>query len=179
MPADRQWQAVVVVMGVSGSGKSTVGELIAGALGADFLDADPYHPAENVAKMQAGHALTDADRLPWLEKLRELLNDPERKAHAVVLACSALKRAYRDHLRRGERPVHLVYLHGREALLRKRLGGRAGHFFNPTLLESQLESLEEPAPEEQAIWLEINKPADYLARAALAALGNLQTRVQS
>lgn len=142
----------VVVMGVSGTGKSTVGRALADELGLPFVEGDDLHPAANVAKMSAGVPLTDEDRAPWLDVIATHLADP------VVVACSALKRAYRDRLRRVAPDLALVYLHGSRELLATRMAGRDGHFMPTTLLDSQLATLEEPTPEEDAI------PADVVLR---------------
>ncbi len=123
-------------MGVAGSGKTTVGRLLAQELGCEFFDADDFHPVANVEKMRQGGALTDADREGWLTALRALLD----RQTSAVLACSALKKAYRDELA-GTR---FVYLRADRALLEQRLDERRGHFFNPKLLDSQLATLEEP-----------------------------------
>lgn len=135
---------IVILMGVSGSGKTTVGKLLAQRLGAHFLDADDFHPEDNVRKMRSGLALDDADRKPWLEQLKTELRNHEARGKSVVLACSALKRSYRDQLRQGLGDVRVVYLHGTKALLAARLAAREGHYMPPTLLDSQLDTLEEP-----------------------------------
>src|SRR3954452_19051851 len=135
---------LVVVMGVSGVGKSTVGTELAHRLKCDFVDADDYHSPENIKKLAEGHPLTDQDRQPWLEKLHALLVDYQAKNKDVVLACSALKQNYRDTI--GDQlAVRWVYLKSPETEIRVRLEHRVGHFANPMLLHSQLEILEEPA----------------------------------
>jgi gluconokinase len=136
---------IVVVMGVAGSGKTTVGRLLAAALGAEFIDADDHHPPANVAKMRAGTPLTDADREPWLERLNALLRERTARGASVVLACSALKAAYRDALLRELPDARLVYLRGSRELIGARLAARRGHYMNPALLDSQFAALEEPA----------------------------------
>jgi gluconokinase len=137
---------VLVLMGVSGSGKTTVGKILAEDLGWTFIEADDFHPAANVAKMHAGTPLTDADRRPWLDALRQRIDRSCMSGENVVLACSALKHAYQDYLERDEPAcVHYVYLHGSEELIRQRLIARKGHFMNPQLLHSQFEILEPPA----------------------------------
>jgi gluconokinase len=135
---------IIVVMGVSGVGKSTAGAALAQRLHCDFVDADDYHSPENIKKMSEGHPLTDEDRQPWLETLHRLLSDYHNRRTSVVLACSALKQSYRDTLDSGL-PVIWVYLKSSEAEIRERLGHRVGHFANPRLLRSQLEILEEPS----------------------------------
>jgi gluconokinase len=142
----------VVVMGVSGTGKSTVGVALAAALGIPFVEGDDLHPEANVAKMAAGIPLTDADRAPWLDLIAAELARP------VVVACSTLTRAYRDRLRQAAPDLALVYLHGTAELLAARVEGREGHFMPTALLESQLATLEVPAPDEEAI------PADVALR---------------
>jgi gluconokinase len=136
---------IVVVMGVTGAGKTTVGRLLAERLGGVFLDADDFHPAENVEKMRAGRPLTDDDRWPWLARLNEVLAVRARRGESVVLACSALKRSYREALARDVAGLRIVYLRGTRELLADRLAARKGHYMNPALLDSQLETLEEPA----------------------------------
>lgn len=135
---------VVLVMGVSGSGKTTVGELLAERLGCEFADADDYHPPANVEKMRAGVALTDADRSPWLDLLRDLIRDRLAAGDDLVLACSALRAAYRDRLLAADDRVAIVYLKGDHELIRLRLANRAGHYMDSRLLDSQFATLEEP-----------------------------------
>jgi gluconokinase len=137
---------IIVLMGVTGSGKTTVGRLLSEELGWQYYDADDFHSSANVSKMQQGIPLNDADRKPWLEALRGLISEClERNANAV-LACSALKESYRKYLLIDER-VRLFYLKGDYALIRNRLSGRRNHFMNPQLLDSQFEILEEPEEE--------------------------------
>ena len=131
-------------MGVTGCGKTTVGALLAQDCGFAFHDADDFHPEENVAKMKRGAALTDADRWPWLDRLNDLLRDNDRQARSVVLACSALKQAYRDRLARDCAAVRFVFLDGDRELIRARLAARRGHYMNPALLDSQFAILEPP-----------------------------------
>ncbi len=132
-----------IIMGVCGSGKSTVGEALAEALGLSFHDADPFHPAANVAKMKAGIPLNDEDRQPWLQNLAAHIRQWNTQGGAV-LACSALKEHYRDILHSGGQ-VQFILVHGPKELLAARLGGRQGHFMNPALLDSQLATLEIPS----------------------------------
>ncbi len=145
----------IVVMGVSGCGKSTVGTRLAQQLGATFLDADDFQPPANVRRMRAGIALTDAERTPWLDALAARLAAAGSADESVVLACSALKRSHRDALRRGAPALTLVHLTGSPALLAERIGARPGHYMPPTLLPSQLATLEPPADDEHAITLDV------------------------
>jgi gluconokinase len=137
-----------VVMGVSGCGKSTVGRQLADALQLRYLEGDAFHPPANVAKMAAGHALTDADRHGWLLSLRQAL--AQAAAPGVVLACSALKRRYRDLLREGAPQLRVVHLHGSRDLLAARLTARPDHYMPASLLDSQLATLEAPGGDEAA-----------------------------
>lgn len=146
---------VIVVMGVSASGKSTVGRLLAKALGATYLDGDDFHPPENVARMRAGQALTDADRQSWLAALSARLARACAAGEAVVLSCSALKRSYRDVLRQGAPKLQLVYLHGSRELLAARIAARTDHYMPPSLLASQLATLEPPQRDEAALQFDV------------------------
>jgi gluconokinase len=135
---------IVIVMGVAGSGKTTVGKGLADDLGWAFYDADDFHPPENVAKMAQGIALTDADRMPWLEALAALSRDVLAAGQSAVIACSALKRAYREVLRVDAIQVRFVYLKGDYALFLNRLRQREDHFMKPDMLRSQFDTLEAP-----------------------------------
>lgn len=141
IPRPRIW----LLMGVSGCGKTAVGKILAERLKAAFVDADDLHPPENKAKMAARVPLTDGDRRPWLEKLRREVIDATPSGHTTVLACSALKRAYRDVLTSGLPDVRLVFLQGPLDLISSRLAARRGHFMPPDLLRSQFATLEEPS----------------------------------
>ena len=152
---------IVVVMGVSGSGKSTVAALLAAALGCQFQEGDDLHPPENVAKMRAGTPLTDADRMPWLHKIAEEIDGWRARGECGVLTCSALKRSYRDIIISGRRDVVLIYLKGSRELIHRRMVARHGHFMPVALLDSQFATLEEPTPDEHPIIVGIEgKPAD-------------------
>ena len=152
---------IVVVMGVSGSGKSTVAALLAGALGCRFQEGDDLHPPENVDKMRSGTPLTDADRLPWLRRIAEEIDGWRARGECGVLTCSALKRSYRDIIIGDRRDVVLVYLKGSRDLIHQRLIARHQHFMPVTLLESQFATLEEPMPDEHPIIVDVGgKPAE-------------------
>jgi len=151
---------ILVLMGVSGCGKTTVGEILGKQLGWEFNDADDFHPPSNVAKMRAGHALTDDDRWPWLDRLNGLLRASELDGKNTILACSALRQVYRDRLEQGCKDVRWFYLKGSFELIQSRLAARKGHYMNPALLQSQFATLEEPA---NAIVIDIAPAADVLA----------------
>jgi gluconokinase len=155
---------VVVVMGVSGSGKTTVAAMLAGALHCPFLEGDELHPPANVEKMRSGTPLSDADRLPWLRKIAERIDDWRRRSESGVVTCSALKRTYRDILV-GDRPnVRLVYLKGSRELIQRRMAARHEHFMPVALLDSQFATLEEPAPDEHAVVVDVGgQPAEIVA----------------
>jgi gluconokinase len=158
-------------MGVSGSGKSVIGAALARALRIDFVEGDAYHSAENVKRMTSGVPLTDEDRAQWLRLLAARLGDAREAGIGMVMTCSSLKRSYRDVLRAGAPGLQLVFLTGPRALLADRLASRRGHFMPPSLLESQLATLEEPAAEESAWFCDISRSpeelvADLMARAS-------------
>jgi gluconokinase len=161
---------VVLVMGVAGAGKSTLGARLAAELGWAFLDADDLHPAANIAKMTAGVPLTDADRAPWFAAIGDRIDRWAASGTPGVVASSALKRAYRDGLRDGRPQIELVYLDGERDLLATRLSMRTGHFMPPGLLDSQLATLEPPTGEEGAIPVDIARPLDGQIADVLAAL---------
>jgi len=154
---------IVLVMGVAGVGKTTIGEPLARALGWRFLDADDYHPPENVAKMKAGIPLQDADRWPWLGRLNRELKEVEN----AVLACSALKESYRARLAQGIAEFRVVYLHGSDTLIRARLESRQHRYMPAALLDSQLAALEPPA---RAIAIDVAAPLDDCLKSIIAAL---------
>jgi gluconokinase len=161
---------VVLVMGVSGSGKTTVGRRLARELGAVFLEGDRFHPESNIAKMARGEPLDDTDRWPWLDRLAGELARASGAGESVVLACSALKRSYRDRLRRGAPELRLVFLRGSKALIRERLQARTEHFMPAGLLDSQLGALEEPGPDESPIVMDVTPPAETLVDRLLGFL---------
>lgn len=155
---------IVIVMGVSGSGKTTVAALLAGALHCQFLEGDDLHPASNVEKMRSGTPLTDEDRLPWLRKIAEEIDAWRARGESGVITCSALKRAYRDILIGDRRDVTLVYLRGTPELIHQRMAARHEHFMPVKLLDSQLATLEEPSANERALTVDIGgKPAAIVA----------------
>ncbi len=163
MPDDTLHEiSAIIVMGVSGSGKSTISEALARRLGFAEEDGDLYHPKGNVAKMQSGIALTDEDREPWLRTLAALIDHYAAAHRPVVIACSALKRAYRDILVHGRDDVRIVYLKGSRELIASRTEHRKGHFMPPSLLDSQFNALEEPASDEPAIIVGIDATADII-----------------
>ena len=152
---------IVVMMGVSGSGKSTIAALLATALGCQFQEGDNLHPQENVEKMRGGIPLTDADRMPWLCKIAAEIDRWRARGGCGVLTCSALKRSYRDIIVGDRRDVVLVFLKGSPDLIRRRMIARHGHFMPVALVDSQFATLEEPTPDERPIIVGIEKrPAD-------------------
>jgi carbohydrate kinase (thermoresistant glucokinase family) len=164
---------IVVVMGVSGSGKSTVAALLAGALGCHFQEGDDLHPPENVEKMRRGTPLTDADRLPWLRKIAKEIDGWRAQGECGVLTCSALKRSYRDIIIGDRRDVVLVYLKGSHDLIHQRMAARHEHFMPVALLDSQFATLEEPTPDETPIVVDVGgKPAEI----AREIVGQLEAR---
>lgn len=152
---------IIVLMGVSGSGKTTVGRLLAQRLGWSFLDADDYHPAANVEKMRSGTPLTDEDRWPWLDRLNALLREQQADGRDAVLGCSALKQKYRDRLAANLDTVRWVHLKGSFELIESRLKARHGHYMPTTLLRSQFAALEEPG---EAVVADISPCPEEIAR---------------
>jgi gluconokinase len=144
MGSSREAAMVIVVMGVSGAGKTTVGRLLAQRLGADYVEGDSFHPPANIAKMSRGVPLDDADRLPWLEAISETIGKSRAEGRDLVIGCSALKERYRSILARGRRDLVFVHLTGPKTLIAERLARRDGHFMPAALLESQFRALEEP-----------------------------------
>lgn len=166
----------VVVMGVSGTGKSTVGRLLADDLGWAFLEGDDVHPAANVAKMRAGIPLTDADRAPWLAAIRDELSANADEGRSTVVTCSALRRAYRDVLREARGRVRFVHLEVPPDELARRMAQREGHFMPASLLASQLATLEPLGPDEDGVVVPAARDGAGTAAAALAALGTREGR---
>lgn len=164
---------LVVVMGVAGSGKSTVGLLLAQRLGVEFLEGDELHPPRNVERMAAGIALTDADRRDWLLEIARQLADARAGRHGLVVSCSALKRSYRDTLRAASNELAFVHLQGSAGLLEARMRARADHFMPPSLLTSQLQTLEPPAADERAVTFDTALAPAQIAERAAAWLAQL------
>ena len=152
----------LVVMGVSGSGKSTISERLAARLGWTYEDGDKFHPPSNVAKMSAGHPLTDADRWPWLQAIAHEIDRVCASGGRAVIACSALKRAYRDVLVHGRDDVRIVFLDGTQELIADRLAARKGHFMPSDLLASQFRTLERPGTNERPITVSIDAPVERI-----------------
>jgi len=168
LAAEEEHWMVIILMGVSGSGKTTIGQRLAQALGWPFYDGDQFHPRANVDKMQQGMPLTDEDRWPWLQALRAHIETCIQQAVSAVLACSALKQVYRDYLRIDEAEVKLVYLKGDYDLIHERLAQRHGHFMPPGLLASQFAALEEP---ERAVVVDIGPPPEAIVALIRQQLG--------
>lgn len=162
--------ATVVVMGVSGTGKSTVGRLLAARLGAAFAEADEFHPAGNVVKMAAGRPLDDADRKPWLERIAGWLTELAATGERGVVACSALKREYRDLLRRAHPRLYFLHLDGDPGLAAERVAARTGHFMPATLIGSQFQALEPLQPDETGMVIDAALAAGHIVEQARAAL---------
>jgi len=161
---------VVVLMGVSGCGKTEVGRLLAARLGCDFLDGDDFHPPANVDKMRAGTPLADADRWPWLDRLAAEITTRLESSRGAVVACSALARRYRDRLGVARPGVVLVHLDGERDLLASRLAARQGHFMPPGLLDSQLATLERPALDEQPLIVSVTASPAAVVEQIIARL---------
>ncbi len=159
---------LIVLMGVTGAGKSTVGTLIARQLNLPFRDADDFHPPANIAKMSSGQPLTDEDRWPWLDAIGAHL--AAHRGRGCVVTCSALKRAYRDRLRAAAPDLRFIFLYGEVSLVASRQAARQGHFMPASLISSQFATLEAPAPEEGVIALEVTATPEALAEAAIGAL---------
>lgn len=161
---------VIVVMGVSGSGKTTIGALLAGRLRWEFAEADNFHSAANIAKMHSGTPLDDADREPWLRAIAKQIDAWRQAGQNGVITCSALKRSYRDIIIGDREDVRLVYLKGDQSLIAQRLVGRHEHFMPASLLSSQFDVLEEPAPDEDPLIVNIGQPPRALVEEIVATL---------
>jgi len=160
----------LVVMGVSGSGKSTIADKLAERLGWAFEDGDRFHPASNVAKMSAGHPLTDEDRWPWLQAIADEIDRVCKAGKRAVIACSALKRAYREILVHGRNDVRIVFLNGSQDLIAGRLAARKGHFMPPGLLASQFRTLEPPGANENPVTVSIDAPVEAIVEDIVSQL---------
>ena len=166
---------VLVLMGVSGSGKTTVARRLAKRLGWPFMEGDALHPERNVAKMHSGEPLTDADRMPWLEAVGDWIDAQRARQQPGIITCSALKRSYRRIITAGRPEVRLIYLRGSQSLIHERLVRRHGHFMPENLLRSQLDTLEEPLPEEYPIVVEIDRSVDRIVAEIMRQLGDTTT----
>jgi gluconokinase len=175
---DAKSGTALVVMGVSGSGKTTVAELLAKKLGWPFMEGDRLHPPANVEKMRQGIPLTDADRVPWLDRIGKELKSQGAEGKSGVLTCSALKRAYRDRIRSARPDVRFVYVKGSETLIEARVAARHHEYMPASLLRSQFDTLEEPTPDEQAVTVDAGGSANEEVAAVIAAL-NLSPSRQS
>jgi gluconokinase len=167
----RKTPCALVVMGVSGSGKSTISDKLAERLSWSYEDGDKFHPASNVAKMSAGHPLTDEDRWPWLQAIADEIDRVCRAGQHAVIACSALKRAYRDIVVHGRNDVRIVYLKGTQELIANRLAQRKGHFMPPGLLASQFKTLEPPYGSENPVTVSIDASVDAIVDDIVGQLG--------
>jgi gluconokinase len=161
---------IIVVMGVCGCGKTTVGKNLANLLGAEFIEGDDFHPVLNTVKMTSGIALTDDDRWPWLDGITARAADLLNTSNEIVICCSALKRSYRDRLRGLDTQMKFVHLTGNRSLLQKRLAERQYHFMPPGLLDSQLAALEPPGEDEGPLIFDIADEPDELAKAIIHEL---------
>ena len=161
---------ILIVMGVSGSGKTTIAKALAAAEGWPVLEGDSFHPQSNVAKMASGTPLTDADRWPWLRAIAAAIDADRERGVSAVVACSALRRAYRDILIGGRPDVRLIYLKGSRALIAERMAARRDHFMPPALLDSQFRTLEEPGPDENPITVAIGGTPHDIAQAIMEQL---------
>ena len=166
-----QLPCALIVMGVSGSGKSTIGDKLAERLGWSYEDGDRFHPASNVAKMSAGQPLTDEDRWPWLQAIADEIDRICMAGGHAVIACSALKRVYRDVLVHGRGDVRIIFLDGTQELIAARLAQRKGHFMPPGLLASQFKTLEPPGPAEKPVTVSIDAPVEAIVDDVIRQLG--------
>lgn len=162
----------LVLMGVAGSGKTSVGEALSARMGIPYLDGDTLHPPGNIAKMSRGEPLTDADRWPWLARVGQALAGQE----ALILGCSALRRSYRDRIRAEAGAVIFVHLAGSRSVIAARMRQRGGHFMPVALLDSQFAALEPPAPEEHAVTVKVDQPLENVVNDILHQLQAMRTR---
>ncbi len=160
----------VIVMGVAGSGKSTIGKMIADKLGVTFIDGDTLHPVENVEKMSNGIPLGDEERKPWLNQVRDAASKSASQNQSIVIACSALKKKYRDRIRTGNPGLRFLFLHGRQALILQRIQERSGHFMREEMLASQFMDLEKPNGEADVITIDIEQSIEEVVESALLQL---------
>lgn len=160
----------VVIMGVAGSGKTTVAELLAQKLGWECAEADDFHPASNIAKMTAGTPLTDDDRWPWLRAIRDWISAADREGRSTIVTCSALKRSYRDVLREADGQVFFVHLAGSPQLIADRMTHRSGHFMPPALLPSQFEALEPLQPDEDGVAVQVDATPEEIVETIVTRL---------
>ncbi|MBI3528020.1 MAG: gluconokinase [Betaproteobacteria bacterium] len=158
---------IVILMGVSGAGKTTIGRILSGKLGWPLFDADEFHSAASIEKMRNGIPLEDADRWPWLDRMNAMLRERDARGESVLLACSALKQAYRDRLSKGTAEIRWIYLRGEFELIRKRMEARKGHYMKAGLLESQFAALEEPR---DALSVDIDDSPNSIADSILRRL---------
>ena len=158
------WGTAIVVMGVTGAGKSTIGALLAETLGRPLIEGDSLHPPANIAKMSQGIPLNDDDRLPWLKAIAARIDEARKAGRPVIVTCSALKRRYREILEDGHDDVGFVYLRGARDLIAQRLAARTNHFMPPGLLDSQFAALQEPADDEPSIVIAIDAAPDDIVR---------------
>ena len=170
-PAPTKRPVIVVMMGVSGSGKTVVGAALAAAIGGRFIEGDQYHSPENISRMASGQPLRDEDRWSWLDAIAAEIGDADRQGGTLVVACSALKRIYRDRLRRASRHILFVYLEIDRDTAAARVASRKGHFMPASLTDSQFADLEPPSPDEGALTLDATRdPADLVAIITATAL---------
>ncbi|QIR15862.1 gluconokinase [Shewanella aestuarii] len=160
----------IIVMGVSGSGKSTVGQQLATSLNAKFIDGDDLHPRANINKMANGEPLNDADRAPWLERIADAVYSIESKNETGVIVCSALKKCYRDRIRQGNNQVYFLYLHGDYQLILQRITARRGHFMKQNMLDSQFATLEVPLNEPNTVIVDIDNSIEDIVEKAVGLL---------
>lgn len=164
----------IIVMGVCGSGKSSIGLKVANALGAKFIDGDDLHPRANIQKMAAGNPLNDEDRAPWLERIRDSAYSLERKNELGVIVCSALKKQYRDQIREGNDSVSFLFLDGSQSLILERMRARQGHFMREAMVQSQFDTLERPDGEPGVFRIDIDGTFEQVVDRAVTALTQAQ-----